>query len=251
MAISLDIKSELPKAIKWTDLHTKQLPFSISQAMNASVKGLAAIPGSKQKSALNALAGASRRYLDQPKPQTQTGFFATTAKKRSLVIEIRPKTKFLGKDGGEKGWNRTRYLMGNIDGGRRAPKPFELVFAAQSNNAISTGSFFTPTGAVKPDRFGNVSKSSLRRIIDNIDNTSSKRGSVFVGRNERANTAGVYRRTKLGLRPLFLVQPSAPTYQAIFPAERVAMAKITSTFGIYLRDRLARNVAAELKRGSF
>ena len=242
MAIQLDIKSELPKAIKWTDLHTKQLPFSISQAMNASVKGLAAIPGSKQKSALNALAGASRRYLDQPKPQTQTGFRATTAKKRDLQIAIFPKDKL---------WDRTRYLMGNIDGGRRAPKPFEIVFAAQSDNAIPTGTFFAPTGAVKPDKFGNVSKSSLRRIINSIDNSSSKRGSVFVGRNERANTAGVYKRTKLGLRPLFLVQSSAPTYQAIFPAERVAMGKIKTTFGLYLRDRLARNVAAELKRGSF
>ncbi len=86
MAIQLDIKSELPKAIKWTDLHTKQLPFSISQAMNASVKGLAVIPGSKQKSALNALAGASRRYLDQPKPQTQTGFLPPQLKSAVLLL---------------------------------------------------------------------------------------------------------------------------------------------------------------------
>ena len=92
MAIVLDIKSELPTAIKWTNEHTKQLPFSISQAMNASIKGLAAIPGSKQKSALNALAGSSKRFLDRPKPGTQTGFMATTAKKRNLSSLISPKT---------------------------------------------------------------------------------------------------------------------------------------------------------------
>ena len=34
--ITLDIKSELPKAIRWTDAMTKQLPFAISQALNST-----------------------------------------------------------------------------------------------------------------------------------------------------------------------------------------------------------------------
>ena len=34
--ITLDIKSELPKAIRWTDTMTKQLPFAISQALNST-----------------------------------------------------------------------------------------------------------------------------------------------------------------------------------------------------------------------
>ena len=33
-SISLNIKSELPKLIKWTDAMTKQLPFAISQSLN-------------------------------------------------------------------------------------------------------------------------------------------------------------------------------------------------------------------------
>ncbi len=33
--IRLDIKSELPTAIRWTDTMTKQLPFAISQALNS------------------------------------------------------------------------------------------------------------------------------------------------------------------------------------------------------------------------
>ena len=74
--IKLDIKSELPKAKKWSNEMTKQLPFSIATAMNASVQGSKFLAGSKQKSALNALAGSSRRYLDRPKPQTQKGFRA-------------------------------------------------------------------------------------------------------------------------------------------------------------------------------
>ena len=93
MALQLDIKSELPTAIKWTNEHTKQLPFSIAQAMTASTKGISSIPGFKQKSALNGLAQSSKRFLDRPKPQTQTGFFATTANKRTLQVLITPKTR--------------------------------------------------------------------------------------------------------------------------------------------------------------
>ena len=47
MAIQLDIKSELPTAIKWTNEHTRQLPQA------------------KQRNAFKALEGASKQYLNQ------------------------------------------------------------------------------------------------------------------------------------------------------------------------------------------
>ena len=239
MAIQLDIKSELPTAIKWTNEHTRQLPFSIAQAMTASAKGLAAIPGSKQKSAINALAGSSKRFLDRPKPQTSTGFFATTANKRTLQVLITPK---------DKPWDRNRYLSGNILGGQRAPKPYEIAFAAQSKGQIPSGTRFVPTGAVKPDRYGNVSRANLRKILQNVN--TQGRNSVMIGTpTGDSRTAGVYRRQPNGkLRPLFLVDNSL-NYSARFPAVRVIESKVTSTFGIYLRDRLARNVAANVKAG--
>ena len=93
MAIRLDIKSQLPQATKWTNQHTKQLPFSIAQAINASVQGSKFIAGSKQKSALNRLAGSSRRYLDRPKKQTQKGFRATVARKATLTSVIMTKDR--------------------------------------------------------------------------------------------------------------------------------------------------------------
>ena len=95
LAIGLDIKSELPKAIKWTDAHTKQLPFSISQAMNASAKGMKAVAGSKDRNALQALAGASKQYLDRPKPATSTGFRATTANKRATMAAAKIRSCFI------------------------------------------------------------------------------------------------------------------------------------------------------------
>ena len=237
MAIQLDIKSELPKAIKWTNEHTKQLPFSISQAINASVKGLAAIPGSKQKSALNGLDGSAKRFFKTPKPATAKGFRATTANKRNLQSRILPK---------DKPWDRNRYLSGNIFGGQRAPKPYEIAFAAASRGQIDQGSAFVPTPAVKLDKFGNVSKSTINRIIQ----AQSKQGrgrTVFGKPDNTDKPLGVYRAGAQGrLRPLFLVKP-LPSYNSIFPAQSIVESKVKSTFGIYLRDRLARNVASAVK----
>ena len=197
MAITLDIKSELPTAIKWTNEHTKQLPFSISQAMNASVKGLAAIPGSKQKSALNG-----------------------------------------------------RYLSGNIFGGQRAPKPYEIAFASQSDGQISTGARFVPTGAIKQDRYGNISKTNLRNIINSVGTGSNKGNNIFIGRpTGGGRPLGVYRRERsFKLRPLFLVETSL-NYSARFPAVRIIQSKVQTTFGMYLRTQLSRNVAANVKAG--
>ena len=89
MAIQLDIKSELPQAIRFTNEHVKQLPFSVSQALNATAQGSKFLPGSKQKSVLNASRGVLSSQLDRPKEQT--ALRATVATKRNLQVTIPPR----------------------------------------------------------------------------------------------------------------------------------------------------------------
>jgi len=236
--LQLDIKSELPKAIKWTNEHTKQLPFSISQAINASVQGSKFLAGSKQKSALNAAAGSMPRFLDKPKPQTAKGLRATAANKRTLASLITPK---------DKPWNRNRYISGNIFGGNRAPKPFEIALAAKSRGEIPRGSRFVPTGAIKPNQFGNISKSNLNKIINSIGTTNQRGQNIFVGKPVGGGRQpGVYRRERNGrLRPLFLTE-SQVTYTPRLQIVPVMQQKISTTFGPYLRYLLARNVRQAL-----
>ena len=240
-SISLDIKSELPTAIKWTNEHTKQLAFSVSQALNASAQGSKFIPGSKQKSALNGLAGSSSRFLDRPKPQTANGFRATVANKRNLSVLITPK---------DKPWSRNRYLSGNILGGPRAPKPYEIALAANSNGQIPSGSRFVPTGAIKPDRYGNVSRTNIRKVISSVGNSNRTGNNIFIGRPIGGDRQlGVYRRERnYKLRPLFLVE-STLNYTARFPAQQIIEQKVQSTFGIYLRQQLAKNVSNAVRSG--
>ena len=245
MGLRLDIKSELPTAIKWTNQHTKQLPFSIAQAINASVQGSKFIAGSKQKSALNRLAGSSRRYLDRPKPSTQKGFRATVARKATLTSVIKPKDGKLGK-----GYDQTRYLSGSILGGYEKLKKYELLFAKHSTaKNIPPNSRLVPTTAVKRDRYGNITKTTINKIYKSIGTGNNTGNNIFVGKPIGGNRpAGVYRRERnFKLRALFIAQQSV-NYNAIFPAKKEAEGAITKTFGLYLRRQLQVNVRNNMAR---
>ena len=241
MTIRLDIKSELPTAIKWTNQHTKQLPFSIAQAINASVLGSKFVAGSKQKSALNRLAGSSRRYLDRPKKQTQKGFRATIAKKSTLRSVI--------TTADERPYNMGRYIDQNIFGGDRKQKYDALFVKHSTATNIPGNSVLVPTQAVKRDRYGNITKSTINKIITAVGTKNVKGNNIFIGKPKGGNRpAGVYRRDRGNkLKALFIAQSNA-TYPAIFPAKKEAEDAIQKTFGMYLRRQLQVNVANNLKR---
>ena len=242
--IKLDIRSELPRGVKWTNEMTRQLPYSAANALNASVQGSKFIAGSKQKSALNALAGSSRRYLDRPKPSTQKGFRATRATKNHIATTILPK---------DRPYNQDRYLSGSILGGSAAPKDYAAALAGhpQARN-IPKGSRLVPTGATPPkrDRYGNISKANINKIFSSIGNTNTTGGNIFVGKPRGGNRPpGVYRRERNhALRPLFYAVSSV-NYQPIFPAKSVVEQSVQKTFGLYLRHELTKNVNARIKQG--
>ena len=243
MAIRLDIKSELTQATKWTNQHTKQLPFSIAQAINASVQGSKFIAGSKQKSALNRLAGSSRRYLDRPKPQTQKGFRATVAKKSTLTSVIMTK---------DKPYNMGRYLDQNIFGGNRKQKYDALLVRHTTATNIPGNSVLVPTknAFLKQDKYGNVSKATINKIITAVGTGTTRGNNIFIGKPSGGNRpAGVYMRhnNNKRLSALFIAQSNA-SYPAIFPAKKEAEDAIQKTFGLYLRRQLQVNVANNLKR---
>ena len=240
MAIRLDIKSQLPQATKWTNQHTKQLPFSIAQAINASVLGSKFVAGSKQKSALNRLAGSSRRYLDRPKKQTQKGFRATVARKATLTSVIMTK---------DRPYNMGRYLDQNIFGGDRKQKYDALFVRHSTAKNIPANSRLVPTTAVKRDRYGNITKTTINKIYKSIGTGNNTGNNIFIGKPIGGNRpAGVYRRERnFKLRALFIAQPNA-SYPAIFPAKKEAEDAIQKTFGMYLRRQLQVNVRNNMAR---
>ena len=218
-AITLDIKSELPKAIRWTDAMTKQLPFAISQALNSTGFSIR-----------TSLKGASRQYFDNPTTFIQNAWQVDKSNKRSLAVTIFPEAK------------REPYLRKNITGGRRGAKPFEAKYLAQASGSVPAGSRLVPA-VIRRNAQGNVSLAALRRISSKVGTVG--KGSVFIGTPAGSSRPpGVYQRgTKGRLIPLFVAVPSA-TYRPIFPIHDIGQKVVDRRFGDYLRSSLEKALAS-------
>lgn len=220
-SITLDIKSELPKAIRWTDQMTKQLPFAISKALN-----------SVGFDARTALKGASRTYLDKPTPFIQNAWRVDKSDKRNLVVTVFPEAK------------REPYLRTNITGGARGLKPFEAKLASLAKGTLPSNSRLVPTANVKTNAYGNVGLATLRRLGSKVS-TQYTNNSIFIGQPKGgARPPGVYQRYNhnLRLKPLFLATPRA-TYQPRFPINEIGTKVAERRFGGYLRSALQQALA--------
>ena len=230
--MKLDVRSNLPQGIKWTNEHTKQLPFSIAQALTATSKGLASIPESKTKSIVEDLKRLAQQKLDRPKPQTAKGWFATTANKRTLTTVISPKNT---------NWDRAPYLAGNIKGGDRPNKWVENV--AQKLSRIPSNIDLVPTKNTPRDKFGNPKRGFVKKQFDKVSS-----GKTFIGRPEGTRRPiGIYEAKGSNLKALFIAKSSTNYPSPLASVERKAFARANNVFGKYFRMRLEANVNKEIK----
>jgi hypothetical protein len=232
--IKLDIKSELPTAVKWTNEHTKQLPFSIAQALTATSKGIAQIPDSKNKSVVSDLRRLAEQKLDRPKPQTATGWFATTANKRTLTTVISPKNT---------NWDRSRYFIGNIQGGDRPNKWIEL--EARKLGRLPSNLDLVPTHNIDRDKFGNPKRGQVKTLFKNVGT-----GKTFIGKPDNSTRPyGIYKVKGSGLEAKFVAKSSTNYPKPLASLEDKAYARARMVFGKYLRMRLEANVKSNVKAG--
>nr|BAR26391.1 phage minor tail protein Z [uncultured Mediterranean phage uvMED] len=237
--IKLDIKSELPQAAKWTNEHTKQLPFSIAQALTATSKGLAKIPESKTKNIIADYKRIVKSKLDRPTKGIQDGFFATTANKRTLRTQITPKGTYKGK-----GWDRGRYIAGNIKGGDRPNKWIEIEARRLGN--IPSNLDLVPTKNVPRDDYGNPKRGFIKTKFRGVSS-----GKTFIGKPQQiARPYGIYDVSKRGNLKAYFVAVSSTSYpKPLVDLKAKAQARANNVFGKYLRMRLKANVADNVKRG--
>ena len=225
-SITLDIKSELPKAIRWTDTMTKQLPFAISQALNSTAFD-----------ARTALGGATRQYFDRPNKFTQSAFLYSKSTKRNLEATV------YAND--QQGRDRARYLRFGIAGGARPQKGFERKFLAEvvGTRTIPAGAQLQPTSLVKRDASGGVSLATIKRIQKGL--SGKARGGFFIGqpRNNPGLPPGIYRRSREQLFPYFIATEQRARYAPRFPMGQIGQKVAQRRFGTYLRSSLERAVA--------
>jgi hypothetical protein len=224
--INLDIQSELPKAIWWTDTMVKQLPFAVSQALNASAFD-----------ARTALGTATTQYFDRPNRFTQSAFLVKKTNKQELEAHVYANN--------QAGRDRARYLRFGIAGGTRPQKGFERKFLAQvaATARIPSGAQLQPTSLVSRDATGGVSLSTIKRIQKGLSGKAS--GGFFIGqpRNNPGLPPGIYRRSREQLFPYFIATTQRARYTSRFPMERVGTKAVQASFGQYLRSSLEQAVA--------
>ena len=241
--IKLEIRSELPRGVKWTNEMTRQLPFSASQALNAVAgnrAGINQIPEAASKGLLADLRRIMNTKLDRPKKQTSEGFYATTAKKTALFVKITPKG-----GAGVKTWDRNRYIVGNIEGGDRPNKWIEL--EARKLGSIPSNISLVPTYNVKRDnKHGNPKRTQIRNAFRDVGS-----GKTFIGKPKNSTRPfGIYSVARPGsMKALFIAQSSTSYPTPLAGIERMAYARASRTFGSYLRRALDRNVKARVKQG--
>ena len=118
------------KAVAWAEAEEKQLPFSISQGLNKTIKDVR-----------NALNKGTVGAFHKPVSFTQKAFLFKTSTKRNLIAYA------YAND--QKGKDRARYLRFGIKGGARPQKGFERYFQGVANDGtIKPGSYFVPTSFV-------------------------------------------------------------------------------------------------------
>lgn len=220
--ITLNIKSELPKAVRWTDTMTKQLPFAISQALNST--------GFDIRTALN---GATRQYFDKPAPFTQRAFIVQKGSKRDLQVTVLANKR------------QNLYLRTQISGGPRQQKGFEKKFLSNiaGTQSIPSNTQLVPTSLIKLNAQGNVSLATIKRIQQGMN--GSVKGGFFAGIPKGNNLPfGIYRRSKGKLFPYFVATNGPATYSPRFPMQNIGNKVTQRRFGQYLRSALERAVAS-------
>ena len=220
--ITLNIKSELPKLIRWTDTMTKQLPFAISQALNST--------GFDIRTALN---DATRQYFDRPAPFTQRAFIVQKGSKRDLQVTVLANKR------------QNLYLRTQISGGPRKQKGFEKKFLSNiiGTQSIPSNTQLVPTSLIKLNAQGNVSLATIKRIQQGMN--GSAKGGFFAGIPKGNNLPfGIYRRSKGKLFPYFVATNGPATYSPRFPMQDIGNKVTQRRFGQYLRSALERAVAS-------
>lgn len=255
-SITLDIKSELPKAIRWTDAMTKQLPYAIAKAMTQSAK--------KSQAALKV---QTPRYVDRPTPFTLNSTFVRFASPRNLEA-------WVGfKDFASKGTPAAKYLQPMIGGGGRAAKRSELQL--QRSGLLRPGEYLVPTG-VTPltlNRYGNVPASKYTQVLSRLKAFGEQGYTANVSGSARSQAKrrqadyfigtpgglprGIYAR--VGRRPrgggvargfhtVFYITRQ-PTYTGRFPVQKILDNTYRNTFGPHLRAALERELAYQAAKG--
>lgn len=147
------------------------------------------------------------------------------------------------RDWAPKGTPAARYLLPQVYGGERSAKRSEVLLRRQG--LIGQNQFITPGKRAKLDRYGNISRGQMQKVLSNLraqfdatQNTApSGRVTYFAGHAGAKKRFAIYQRDGDAVRP-FLAVVKAPTYQKRFDFFGVAEKQMRLHYPIELANAL-------------
>jgi hypothetical protein len=195
----------------------KQVPFALSLFANR----LAEKVHSNERKVM-------QQRFDRPTPYTMNSLRILYGNKR------KPEARVWFKDKAAKGTAAEKYLFPEVYGGPRPHKRMEQLL--QSSGWLKKGQYLVPTNHAPKDIYGNVSRGLVAKILSGLRahsgvgfdaNATSSRRSKKKGNADRfffqeidgqwAICERVASAFGAGIRPLFLVEDTAPMYRVRFP----------------------------------
>lgn len=244
-----------------SDLEKQQFPFAVSGAINDSLFD-----------ARDAWRENIATVFSDPTQLTLNAVLYKKANKQTLTGEL-----FL-RNVASNGTPPSRYLLPEVEGGRRDEKPVEHLL--RENGIIGSNEFLIPAKGFPLDAFGNVPGSVITTMLADLQSlrdVSARSTPASRGKRSRAKKVakravyfesapnlsasqgkhqplprGIFQRTRFvggsAVRMVFAIVEGAPVYRKRFEAVAIADKAFRESFPIHFKERMRQAIlSAKIK----
>jgi len=217
MTFQLSLKGDMKKFTKrLNSLQRKQIPFAAARALTKTAQD-----------AKIAVVGEMKKTFKSPTRFTLNSIFVKTATKKNLfaVVGI--------KNIAGVGTAPSKYLQAQIHGGRRKLKPLEKLL--QSKGLLPSGMRIVPARGIKLNKFGNVTRARVSKVVSGLSGKSMGKKSVFAAKIK--NVHGVWEKSGKNIKLLFLfVKDTRYTKKLDFM--KIVKRRVATRFPVHFRQSL-------------
>jgi hypothetical protein len=145
-------------------------------------------------------------------------------------------------DEAKKGDPPAKYLFAQVQGGERPTKKFEA--SLMNIGRLSHGGFLVPARNMSRDKFGNISKETMTRMLSDLigNKTGGKLGQKFIINTASNNkkSLGVWLRDdkNRGLTPVLIWKSALRGYKKALKMQDIAHAIVECRYHVYFKKRL-------------
>ncbi len=238
--MQIQIDTDLDKVMaQLDDFARSQVPFASALALTTLAKKTQAAEKREMQT-----------VFDRPTRFTLNSLFVRPASKKDW-----PKTQAVVwfRDFAPKGTPAGDYLKPQIHGGSRKLKRSER--AVQHRGLLPNGKYLYPSRAVKRDRYGNLSKGQITKMLSNLQaqhdsyqNTTDRGKIRYFVAYEGKKPLGIYSLQSDGDLFPFMVFGKKPTYKARYDFFGVAEGYMRKHYAKEFGRALGRAIASSKRR---